>query len=228
MQKITFLFALLMISSIGFAQNSESTKENPEPNYRLAARFSPSNLGKLVHSTTVRPRWLKKGNRFWYQYKTSEGSKYYLVDADAKRRTELFDTEKMAKWLSEITKDPYEAKHLPRFNFKFVKGETAIRFRVTSNEMVPAKEDDKKSDGKDAKKKSKKKPKMEKKVYHLEYRLGGNGLTIIDNEKAEKKKWESWANVAPDSSIVVYSKNYNLYWMDKENFLKACINVSLQ
>ena len=26
---------------------------------------------------------------------------------------------------------------------------------------------------------------MEKKVYHLEYRLGGNGLTIIDNEKED-------------------------------------------
>lgn len=221
MKKTTFLFALLLISSLGFAQDSESKTETPEPNYRLAARFSPANLGKLVHSTTVRPNWLKKGNRFWYQYKTSEGSKYYLVDADARKRTELFDTEKMAKWLSEITKDPYVAKHLPRFNFKFVKNETAIRFRVTSNEMIPAKEDDKKDDKKDSKKKSKKKPKMEKKVYHLEYRLGGNGLTIVDNTKEDKKKWESWANVAPDSSIVVYSKNFNLYWMDKENFLKA-------
>ena len=31
----------------------------------------------------------------------------------------------------------------------------------------------------------------------------------------------SWANVAPDSSIVLFSKHHNLYWMDKENFLKA-------
>ena len=30
-----------------------------------------------------------------------------------------------------------------------------------------------------------------------------------------------WANVAPDSSIVLFSKHHNLYWMDKENFLKA-------
>ena len=61
---------------------------------------------------------------------------------------------------------------------------------------------------------------MEKKVYHLEYRLGGNGLTIIDNKK-EEKKWKNWANIAPDSSIVLFSKNFNLYWMDKANFLKA-------
>jgi dipeptidyl aminopeptidase/acylaminoacyl peptidase len=212
MKSSKLLLLLFFVSTISFAQ------EAPEPNYRLAARFSPKNIAKLVHSTSVRPHWLKKGNRFWYQYKTSEGSKYYLVDADARRRTPLFDNEKMAKWLSEITKDPYVAKHLPRFNFKFVKNETAIRFRVTSNEKVPVKDED---DKKSKKKKAAKKPKMEKKVYHLEYRLGGNGLTIVDNKKKEKEPWKSWANVAPDSSIVLYAKNHNLYWMDKANFLKA-------
>jgi dipeptidyl aminopeptidase/acylaminoacyl peptidase len=212
MKSSKLLLLLFFVSTITFAQ------ETPEPNYRLAARFSPKNIAKLVHSTSVRPHWLKKGNRFWYQYKTSEGSKYYLVDADARRRTPLFDNEKMAKWLSEITKDPYVAKHLPRFNFKFVKNETAIRFRVTSNEKVPVKEEE---DKKSKKKKADKKPKMEKKVYHLEYRLGGNGLTIVDNKKKEKEPWKSWANVAPDSSIVLYAKNHNLYWMDKANFLKA-------
>ena len=75
----------------------------------------------MVHSTTVYPHWLKNGNRFWYQYKTTEGSKYYLVDADKRTRKELFDNDKMASWLTEITKDPYDGKHLPKFDFKFVK-----------------------------------------------------------------------------------------------------------
>ncbi len=193
-----------------------NAQETPEPNYRQAARFSPNKLSKMVHSTSVRPNWLRKGNRFWYQYKTSsEGSKYYLVDADKRTRTPLFDNVKMAMWLSEITKDPYEAKHLPRFNFTFTKDERAIRFYVTSREEVPVKEDEK------AKKKKKGKPKMEKKVYHFEYRLGGNGLTILSNEKKKKEPWKRWANIAPDSSVVLFSKNHNLYWMDKANFLKA-------
>ena len=63
----------------------------PTPNYRAAAKYSPNNLGKLVHSTSVRPHWLKNGNRFWYQYKTTEGSKYYIVDADKRSKKELFD-----------------------------------------------------------------------------------------------------------------------------------------
>ena len=137
----------------------------------------------------------------------------------------MINNVKMAKWLSEITKDPYEAKHLPRFNFTFTKDETAIRFYITSNEEVEVKEDEDenevKSDTLKTKKKKKGKPKMEKKVYHLEYKLGDNKLTVLDNDKREKEPWRRWANVAPDSSVVLYSKNHNLYWMDKENFLKA-------
>ena len=194
-----------------------NAQQTPEPNYNLASRFSPNKIAKMVHSTSINPNWLRIGNRFWYQYKTSsEGSKYYLVDADKKTKKPLFDNEKMAKWLSEITKDPYEAKHLPRFNFKFTKDEKAIRFYITSNEKVEVVEDKKEND-----KEKKKKPKMEKKVYHLEYKLGGNNLTILDTKKKEKEPWKKWANIAPDSSVVLYSKNYNLYWMDKENFLKA-------
>ena len=228
------LFFLISTGSI-YAQlksNSDESAFNPLPNYRLAAKFSPDNLAKLVHSTTVTPHWLKKGNRFWYQYKTTSGSNYYLVDADQRTKNKLFDNEKMAKWLTEITKDPYDAQHLPKFDFKFVKNETAIRFRITSTEEVEAVEKDVKSDKKKdevekdsttVKKDKKKKPKMEKKWYHLEYKLGDNKLTIIDNKK-ENEKLKRWPNIAPDSSIVLFSKNFNLYWMDKENFLKAVKN----
>ena len=208
MKKLLLSCVLL---SVYFSSSAQGT---PKPNYRQAARFSPTKIAKMVHSTAVRPNWLQKGNRFWYQYKTSsEGSKYYLVDADKRTRTPLFDNVKMAMWLSEITKDPYEAKHLPRFDFTFTKDERAIRFYVTSSEEVTVTDD--------SKKKKKGKPKKEKKVFHLEYKLGGNGLTIVDTEKKKKEPWRQWANVSPDSSVVLYSKNYNLYWMDKENFLKA-------
>ena len=216
---------ILLLFLSFFAVSIISAQETPVPNYRAAAKYSPKNLAKMVHSTSVSPHWLKKGNRFWYAYKTSEGSNYYLVDVDKKSKKALFDNVKMAKWLTEITKDPYDAKHLPKFSFKFNKAENAIRFRVTSTEeveVIDEKKDVKKdsTSTKKSKKAKSKKPKMEKKVYHLEYKLGGNGLTIIDNIKKEKEPWKKWANIAPDSSIVLYSKNYNLYWMDKINFKK--------
>ena len=228
MKQTLFLFVLFLSFNLLFAQEHQTSK-TPTPNYRLAAKYSPTNLGKLVHSTEVKPHWLKNGNRFWYQYKTTNGSNYYLVDADKRTKKSLFDNVKMAQMLTLITKDPYDAQHLPKFSFKFVKNETAIRFRVTATEKVPVKETKKeetekeetKKDSTDIKKATKKAPKMESKVYHLEYKLGGNKLTIIDTEKKEDKKWKKWANIAPDSTIVLFSKNFNLFWMDKENFLKA-------
>ena len=230
MKKITLLFSFILLNAY-FSYGQEVSHETPTPNYRLASKFSPTNIGKLVHSTNVRPNWLKNGNRFWYQYKTTEGSNYYIVDADKRTRTKLFDNVKMAKWLSEITKDPYDARHLPRFNFKFVKNETAIRFRVTSKEKVEVIDKKKEAiktdttstrkDSTSTKKAKKKAPKMENKVYHFEYKLGSNALIVIDNKKEDEKEWKKWANISPDSTIVLFSKNFNLYWMDKENFLKA-------
>lgn len=228
MKKI--LVVLLVLFTYGTVSAQYEKEDNISvPNYRLASKYSPTNLGKMVHSTAVRPNWLKKGNRFWYQYKTTEGSKYYIVDADNRTKKELFDNEKMAKWLTEITKDPYDAKHLPRFDFKFVKNDTAIQFYVTSTEKVEEIKEDKNEEDKQktdstSTKKKKSKPKMVNKVYHFEYRLGGNSLIVLDNKKKEKEEWKKWANIAPDSSIVLFSKNYNLYWMDKENFLKAVKN----
>ncbi len=257
---------LLLIFPISFL----NSQENDKANYDLAYKFSPKSIAKLVHSISVRPHWLKNGNKFWYQYKTTKGSNYYLVDADKRTKSPLFDNDKMAAWLTEITKDPYDGQHLPRFNFKFVKDEKAIQFYVTSNELVVSNDgvdldsfkgdiDDKSIselkqngyntvndiiyediniliektnitretlskiidyviDNKSRKKSSKIKS---KKVYHLEYKLGSNGLKIIGNKRKPIKKWNRWANISPDSTIVLYSKNFNLYWMDKENFLKV-------
>ena len=93
-KKLMLLLIVVLTFNLGMAQDEESTT-TPAPNYRAAAKYSPTNLGKLVHSTSVRPHWLKNGNRFWYQYKTTEGSNYYIVDADSKSKKELFDKEKM-------------------------------------------------------------------------------------------------------------------------------------
>lgn len=226
MKKLLFSITLLLCCSLSYSQNNnEST--TPSPNYRAAAKFSPTNIAKLVHSTAVNPNWLKNGNRFWYQYKTTEGSKYFIVDADKKSKKELFDTEKMAQWLTEITKDPYDAKHLPRFDFKFVKDETAIQFYVTSTEKVEDTEkentetDAVKTKTDSIKVDKKKKIKKVNKVYHFEYVLGSSSLNLLSNKKKGKEDWKKWANIAPDSSIVLFSKQFNLFWMDKDNFLKA-------
>ena len=63
-----------------------------------------------------------------------------------------------------------------------------------------------------------------KKVFLFKYVLGSNNLTLLSNKRAPKEDWKKWANIAPDSTVVFYSKKFNLYWMDKENFLKTIRN----
>ena len=211
------LFHLLFILSI----LSSYSQQNVIPDYDLAAKFSPKKIAKLVHSTSVNPHWLKAGDKFWYQYKTTEGSSYYLVDPNKKVKKKLFDNDKMAAWLTEFTKDPYDAKHLPKFSFKFIDNETAIQFRVTSK--YEDEDEDKKKD-KNRDEDPSKKDKKKKKVFLFKYVLGTNNLTLLSNKRAPKEDWKKWANIAPDSTVIFYSKKFNLYWMDKENFLKAVKN----
>ena len=215
------LFHLLFILSI----LSSYSQQNVIPNYDLAAKFSPKKIAKLVHSTSVNPHWLKAGDKFWYQYKTTEGSSYYLVDPNKKVKKKLFDNDKMAAWLTEFTKDPYDAKHLPKFSFKFIDNETAIQFRVTSKYEDEDEDEDKdKKKDKNRDKDPSKKDKKKKKVFLFKYVLGTNNLTLLSNKRAPKEDWKKWANIAPDSTVIFYSKKFNLYWMDKENFLKAVKN----
>ncbi|MFK5889354.1 MAG: DPP IV N-terminal domain-containing protein [Flavobacteriaceae bacterium] len=209
MKHILLCLLIFSLSLASFAQNT------PKPNYRLASKYSPKNLKKVIYSTRVNPHWLKRGNRFWYEYKTSDGTNFYIVNPVKKTKRLLFNNTKMAEWLSKITKDPYDAKHLPKFKFKFVKNETAIQFKVTSTEDIPVKKDTAK-----AKKSKSKKIKTEKKVYYFEYQIGANYLTERKNVTKKDKKLK-WGTVAPDSSIVIFSKHYNLYWMDMKNYKKA-------
>ncbi len=207
---IILFLAAPVLNSI--AQLTPSTKAN----YQLAERFSPEKLKRMVFSTSVNPNWLSTGDRFWYSYKTSEGTNFYMLDLDKKTRKPLFDNHKMASMLTLITKDPYDRKHLPDIKPKFKKNDAVFQFDVTStqDEEKKAEEDEK------DKKKDEKSKKPKKKVFHLEYDLSSGKLYEIEDWKEEKKD-PSWANISPNGEYIIFARDYNLFWMDKENYLKA-------
>ena len=37
-------------------------------------------LGTMLFSTSVDPHWFKSGDKFWYSYKTGDGTRWYVVD----------------------------------------------------------------------------------------------------------------------------------------------------
>ena len=57
-----------------------------------------------------------------------------------------------------------------------------------------------------------------KKSYLFEYKIGGNYLKVISNKKKQEEKWKKWANISPDSTIVVFSKNIICFGWIKKTF----------
>jgi dipeptidyl aminopeptidase/acylaminoacyl peptidase len=115
---------------LAFAAPRAQTGNTPKPNYELAADWTAQKVGRLVFDTTVTPRWLETGDRFWYPYQTREGRKFYLVDPIKKSKAPLFDHAKMAATLTAITREPYDAQHLPFTTLKFVRKDAAFQFDV--------------------------------------------------------------------------------------------------
>lgn len=218
MKKLIPLLLLALSSNFAIAQSTFTlVEQQPDnkvrANYQLASRFSPEKLRKLVFSTSVDPHWLKLSNKFWYTYETPNGKEWYIVDPVAKTKRKMFDLDKLAAGITTIVKDPFDAQHLPIENLKFSKDEKSVTFEIKStvDELKPDRKDKKAADS------------LQKKVFSFRVDLDTEKLTEIPNFQKPKAK-PSWGSVAPDSSAIIFSRNYNLYWMDKENYKKAIQN----
>ncbi len=224
------IFSVLILS---FAANGLVAENTPikKANYKLAARFTSAKMGKLAFSTSVSPHWLKHSDRFWYTYETSEGKTFYLVDPARKTKRPLFDNIRMAAELTLITKDPYDAKHLPIDRIKFIKKDRAFQFEVESSqdekeepekeeEVEEKKEEIEKEKEKNEEKAPKKKEKPKKKIFHFEYDIVTGKLTLLEDYKKPKER-PRWASISPDEQTILFARHYNLYYMDKENYEKA-------
>ncbi len=206
--KLILLFSCIALAS--FAQNNPVTKAN----YQLAARFSPKKLEKLIFTTNVDPHWLKKSDRFWYMYETTEGKKWYIVDPVKGEKKVLFDNADLAAKITRIVKDPFDAQHLGLDSMRFIKDENWIQFEVKSTQEI---------EKKDSTAKKGTPPVKEKKTFYFEYNLGTGELTELNDFKKPRRK-PTWASISPDGNVILFGKNYNLYWMDKANYEKALKN----
>lgn len=192
---------------------TENIQPQPKANYQLASRFSPNKLKKMVYSTAVDPHWLKLSNRFWYTFESPKGKFWYLVDPASKNKKLMFDNAKLAADITLIVRDPFDAEHLPLENLKFAADEKSISFEIKStvDELKQDRKDKKAADS------------MQKKIFSFKYELASAKLTEVPNFSKPKPK-PSWGSVAPDSSAIIFSRNYNLFWMDKDNYKKAVKN----
>ncbi|MDR1951501.1 MAG: DPP IV N-terminal domain-containing protein, partial [Bacteroidales bacterium] len=201
---------LISIACIG----TTTVHAQQKANYELAARFSPNRQKKMVFSTSVDPHWLKSNNKFWYVYETPAGKHWYIVDAATGTKKEMFDPAKLASEVTKIVRDPFEALHLPIDSLQMLQDENTIRFQIKSSEEIETKDSTDKKNIKTNK---------EKKTFYFSYNISQNKLTELTDFRRPKRNYD-WASIAPDSSIVIFSKQFNLYWMSWDDYKKALIN----
>ena len=201
----------MAVCSLAYAQQTPVTKAN----YDLAERFSAKKVNQMVFSTDVRPNWFKNSDKFWYTYKTTNGTEYYIVDPVAGTKRKVWDMGKLAAQITSITKDPFDAQHLPIEKLELTDNDKSFVFEIKTSIMVPKKE-------KPGEKKPAKGAK-ENKVFRFKWDIASGKLTDI-TEQEKEKDYPRWASISPDGKYAVYGKNYNLWYMDMENLKKAIEN----
>ena len=203
-KKLVCAAALTLLAVSGMAQSRQERMVRT-PNYELAERFSAKRIGQMVFSTSVRPVWFRNGDKFLYAWKTSDGTQYYIADPKAGKTEPVFDMDKLAMQITEIMRDPFDAKHLPISNISIDPGNDGVlKFDIKSTKE--------KTD-------TTGKATGEKLTYHFRYEIAGRKLTYDTADK--KEKYPDWANVSPDGLTGVYMKNSNLFYMDTLNLRKA-------
>lgn len=203
-KKLVCAAALTLLAVSGMAQSRQERMVRT-PNYELAERFSAKRIGQMVFSTSVRPVWFRNGDKFLYAWKTSDGTQYYIADPKAGKTEPVFDMDKLAMQITEIMRDPFDAKHLPISNISIdPENDGILKFDIKSTRE--------KTD-------TMGKATGEKLTYHFRYEIAGKKLTYDTADK--KEKYPDWANVSPDGLTGVYMKNSNLFYMDTLNLRKA-------
>jgi dipeptidyl-peptidase 4 len=254
--RFAWLGVALLLASAGlaanlFAQNrpgAENRRFRREtPNYDLAARFVPSRVDKLIFDTSVTPHWFELSDRFWYSYETTDGTRWWVVDAVRRMKTPLFDNAKLAAQLSTLTNFPYDAQHLPIRELKLVKQDTALQFyievskdAVIPNEANPAETNNEETIQEDTQQQMQQTqqtgqrygeskqaagaeaPPKTRKIY-FELNLASGKLARLDGFTPEPKR-PMWAAVSPDEKTIVFARGCNLYMMDAANYAKALKN----
>lgn len=196
MKKMLLLAMLSAYCAFGVAQERL-------PEYLQAEKFTQEKLNNMLFSTKVTPNWMQKGSKFWYEYKTTQGTNWYIVDASTRNQRQLFDLDELAAQLTEIVKDPFDAQHLSIRNLKAKEDARTFTFEVQSSK------DKEKSANNTGKKKE---------VFYFSYDSQTRKLTQVEEDESKNLRWGS---VSPDKKVVVYAKNLNLYRMSYEDYLKA-------
>ena len=118
------LFALGSMSCISLW--AQGTVEDYNRAYELREKYN----AKHVLYAGVVPHWVDQTSAFWYVRQTEKGKEYVKVDAASKKRTALFDQQKMASALTEKAGREINAYNLPLQNCRLNISLDTLRFQL--------------------------------------------------------------------------------------------------
>ncbi|MGD8726851.1 MAG: DPP IV N-terminal domain-containing protein [Gemmatimonadales bacterium] len=211
----TVLAAVIVAVPMSAQQRARGSRAN----YALAARFAPYKMQDLIYSTSVSPRWIEDSERFWYEWRTSDGTFYYLVDPSDGTKRQIFDNDRIAAELTRITRDPWDAQHLPIRSIKFIDPNT-LQFEVESSqdeEKEEVEEEQEEQQEQEEQRRDRGRRDTKKKVFHFEYDVRTQTLRQLEDWEAPDDH-PSWASVSPDGEWVVFARNDNLFMMSAESY----------
>ena len=202
MKKLLIVIASFLCSFSLFGQN-----------YELAARFSTQNVRKMISSTKVRPIWFQNSNKFIYKWTSIDGFNYYIVDPEKGTKQAVFDMDKLAMKLTQITKDPFDAQHIKMNNVN-LEQDRYLTFEINGSQKRVFAENDSSAIAK--------KKRGTKQIFFFKYDLKTHKLEDVTLEEQDKERiYPIFAAVCPDGTKGVYMKNHDLYMMDSTNLRKA-------
>ncbi|MDA0328435.1 MAG: DPP IV N-terminal domain-containing protein [Gemmatimonadetes bacterium] len=216
--------ALMLLLVAGAATSTRLNAQAPlgmeaAANFDLAARWAPYKIRDLIHSTSITPNWINHGDKFWYEWETSAGRSFYLVDPAAGAKTTIFDNDRIAAELTRITRDPWDGQHLPIRNIRFI-SDNILHFEVESSQddETATEEDETEGDQQDDERRGG--PRAKKLVHHFEYTVSTRTLRELADYEAPDSH-PSWAAVSPDTTWVVFSREFDLWMMSYPEYEKV-------
>lgn len=200
--RLTVLALCTSLLSLGATLASAQERPANRANWKLANRFTPESLRPFLYSSSLTPGWINKKDKFWYSWRDSSGTKYWLVDCKAKKKEPLFDSDKMAALLSESLNRPIDATTLNVTQVTFdEKNDDLMRFVAESSRF----EYDRKSES------LKSLGRATTQTPPAGGPPGGGGGGGQGFPGAQQNR--DFRNYSPDKKAFVYAMDHNLYYV---------------
>ena len=186
-----YMMLLLAVNELS-AQNIEGKKSGREANFEQAERFTSMKFGMLVGSMNVTPHFINGSDRFWYSFKTGDGTRYYYVDPKTNVKKELFNRERLAGDLSRWVQKEVKGNELFLPNLVFSKDDREVEFRYAGKNF---------------------RYDLKKEVLLLD--TGKREIPVSVKKKVMFGKY------SPDSAYVAYVKCHDLYVMRVKDSIES-------